>query len=170
MPKLVQLSAQLAGTLDQRIRRTAKAGFSHFRPFSHRVRRVVKLSHRSRNALRYLMRGDFAALRARARGLWREHQFAQMTASGKTGGAFNVGILTTPTPCTWPMPSRQRWCVWACSARFNYKMNQAPFRMTSTLFFAPRCSSISRLGKSALFSKWSKPSVIGGLTKDTCRY
>ena len=93
--KLVQLSAQLAGTLDQRIRRTAKAGFSHFRP-SAIARRVVKLSHRSRNALRYLMRGDFAALRERARGLWREHQFAQMTASGKTGGAFNVGILTTP--------------------------------------------------------------------------
>ncbi len=94
--KIAMLSAQFASTLDQRIRRTARAGVAQFRP-STISRRLVKLAHRSRNALRYALRGDFAALRERALGLWRERQFAQMAAAvGAAGGVSNVGILTTP--------------------------------------------------------------------------
>ena len=87
------LEKALEDTLDRRLRRGLRHIAQQIKPSTVR-RRAVKLTHRARNALRYLVRGDFAALRARTLGLWRERQFAKMLATGS--GSGQVGILTTP--------------------------------------------------------------------------
>ena len=90
--RITELEAALAQTLGRRMRRRGRAVLQQLRPTTV-TRRIVKVIHRSRNAMRYLVRGDFAALRNRAAGLLRERQFAKMVEAG--AGSGNVGILTT---------------------------------------------------------------------------
>lgn len=91
--KIAELDAMLRQTFDYRLQKVARRSLQQLHP-AVVSRRIAKVMHRSRNALRYAARGDFAALRERAKGLWRERQFAQMLASGAGGGS--VGILATP--------------------------------------------------------------------------
>lgn len=89
----VETEAALQKILDRRMARRLGRVMRQVQP-SVIARRVVKVGHRSRNALRYLIRGDFSALRDRAQGLWREREFSKMVAAGPGSGQF--GILTTP--------------------------------------------------------------------------
>lgn len=92
--QLVAMDLAYRQTLDQRLRRGVRSGMAQLRPSVIR-RRAIQLAHRSRNALRYALRGDFSALAQRARGLWRERQLAgQLILAG--GGSGRVGILSTP--------------------------------------------------------------------------
>jgi len=93
--KIAGLDATLRRTLDYRLKQGVRSSLRHLHP-AVITRRVVKVAHRSRNALRYALRGDFAALRERAKGLWRERQFSRMLASGAGRDGGQVGILTTP--------------------------------------------------------------------------
>ena len=88
-----ELDAALHKTLDRRLKRGLLTVKRQLHP-AVITRRMVKVGHRSRNALRYLVRGDFSTLRERAKGLWRERQFSKMVAAGP--GSGQVGILTTP--------------------------------------------------------------------------
>ncbi len=87
------LQNTLEATLDRRLKRGLRGIAQQMRPSVVR-RRTIKLAHRARNALRYLLRGDFSALRERTQNLWRERQFAKMVGTGS--GSGQVGILTTP--------------------------------------------------------------------------
>ena len=87
------MDAAYRRTLDQRLRRGIQNGLHQLQPVVI-TRRAVKLAHRTRNALRYALRGDFAALSERAKGLWRERQFSRLMAAGSGHG--QVGIMSTP--------------------------------------------------------------------------
>ena len=93
--QIAALDAALRQTLDFRLKQGVRSTLRHLHP-AVVSRRAVKVIHRSKNALRYALRGDFQALRERAKGLWRERQFSRMlaTSAGRQGG--QVGILTTP--------------------------------------------------------------------------
>lgn len=90
---MAKMQMQIERSLPNRIQRGARAMGRNLRP-SALVRTTTKIAHRARNAARYLLRGDFAALKRRAQGLMQERQFAQMVAAG--AGQGQVGIMTTP--------------------------------------------------------------------------
>ena len=93
--KIAALDATLQQTLDFRLKRGVRNSLRHLHP-AVVSRRAVKVIHRSRNALRYALRGDFQALRERVNGLWRERQFSRMVAASACRHSGQVGILTTP--------------------------------------------------------------------------
>lgn len=87
------LQSVLERTLDRRLRGLARRLLTAVQ-LAVLQRRSTKLLHRARNAVRYAVRGDFAALRARAASLWREHRLAAQPQPNP--GDASVGIYTTP--------------------------------------------------------------------------